>query len=48
MLFSHFLRSKDQKYYKISTKETACVYILDFIFYSASCAKTDLHNKYMI
>ena len=36
-----------QKYYKIWTKETAFVYILGFIFYGVSRAKTDLHNKYI-
>ena len=29
-------------------KDTVFVYILGFIFYGASRAKTDLHNKYMI
>ena len=29
-------------------KDTVFVYILDFIFYGVSRAKTDLHNKYMI
>ena len=47
----HFLgskRPKDQKYYKNWTRETVFVYIPGFIFYGASCTKTDLHNKYMI
>ena len=48
MLFSELQRSKDQKYYKNYSKETAFVYILGFIFYRVSLAKTDLHNKYMI
>ena len=48
MLFSEFYKSKDQKYYKNWTKETAFVYILGFIFYGVSSAKTNLHNKYMI
>ena len=48
MLFSEFWRSKDQKYYKNWTKETVFLYILGFIFYGVSCAKTDLHNEYMI
>ena len=48
MLFSEFQRSKDQKYYKNLTKETVFVYILDFIFYGFSRAKTDLHNKYIV
>ena len=48
MLFFEFYRSKDQKYHKSYTKETVFVYILGFIFYGVSCAKTDLHNKYMI
>ena len=48
MLFSEFWRSKDQKYLKDWTKETVLVYILGFIFYGVSRAKTDLHNKYMI
>ena len=48
MLFSEFHRSKDQKCYKNLTKYTVFVYILAFIFYGASRAKTDLHNKYMI
>ena len=48
MLFFEFYRSKDQKYYKNWTKETVFVYILGFIFYGVSRAKTDLHNKYMI
>ena len=29
------------------TKEVAFVYILRFIFHGVSCAKTDLHNKYI-
>ena len=45
MLFSEFQRSKDQKYYKNGIKD---VYILGFIFYGVSHAKTDLRNKYMI
>ena len=32
MLFSEFLRSKDQKYYKNWTKETVFVYIIGIIF----------------
>ena len=48
MLFSQFHRSKDQKYYKNWTKETVFVYILSLIFCGVSCAKTDLHSKYMI
>ena len=48
MLFSQFHRSKDQKYYKNWTKETVFVYILGFIFYGVSRAKTDLHNKYIV
>ena len=48
MLFSEFLRSKDQKYYENWTKDAVFVYILGFIFYSVSRAKTDLHDKYMI
>ena len=47
MLFSQFKRSKDQKYYKNWRKETVFVYILGFIFYGVSRAKTDLHNKYI-
>ena len=39
---------KDQKYYKNWTKEAAFVYILGFIFYGSSRAKTDLHNKFII
>ena len=46
MLFSKFWRSKDQKYYKNRTKDTAFVYIIGFTFYSISRAKTHLHNKY--
>ena len=38
----------DQTYYKIRTIETAFVYILGFIFYDVSRAKTDLHDKHMI
>ena len=48
MLFFEFYRSKDQKYHKSYTKETVFVYILGFIFYGVSCAKTDLHNKYIV
>ena len=48
MLFSQFERSIDQQYYKKQTEVTVCVYILGFIFYSVSRAKTDLHNKHMI
>ena len=44
MLFPEFLRSKEQKYYKTWTNETVFVYILGFIFYGVSLAKT----KYMI
>ena len=29
------------------TKETALVYIFCFLFYGVSCAKTNLHNKYI-
>ena len=46
MLFSKFWRSKDQKCYKILTKETVFVCILGFIFHGVSHAKTDLHNKF--
>ena len=42
------LEVKDKKYYKYWTKETVFVYILGFIFYGLSRAKTDLHNKYLI
>ena len=38
---------KIKKYYKSWTKETVFVYILDFIFYGVSRAKTDLRNKYI-
>ena len=48
MLYSEFYRSKDKKYYKNWIKENVLVYILGFIFYGVSHAKTDLHNKYMI
>ena len=48
MLFSEFWRSKDQKYLKDWTKKTVLVYILGFIFYGVSRAKTDLHNKYIV
>ena len=48
MLFSEFLKSKDQKYYKNWACETVFVCFLDFIFYGASHAKTNLHNEYMI
>ena len=41
-------RSKDQKYYKIWTKETVFVYITDFVFYGISLAKTDFFKKYVI
>ena len=33
---------------KIEQKRTVFVYILGFIFYGVSHAKTDLNNKYMI
>ena len=42
------LEVKDKNYYKYWTKETVFVYILGFIFYGLSRAKTDLHNKYLI
>ena len=48
MLFYDFYWSKDQKYYKKLTYKTVFVYIIGFIFYGVSLAKTDLHNKYMI
>ena len=48
MLFSEFYRSRDQKYYKNWTYETVFVYIIGFIFYGVSAAKTDLHNRHMI
>ena len=48
MLFSDFKTSTGQKYYKNWTLETVFVYILGFILYGVSRAKTDLHNKYMI
>ena len=41
-------RSKDQRYCETGTKETVFVYILGFIFYAVSHAKTDLHDIYMI
>ena len=36
------LEVKDQKYYKNYTKESVFVYILRFIFYGVSGAKTNL------
>ena len=39
---------KGQKYYKNWTKETAFVYVLCFVFYGVSRAKTNLHNKYIV
>ena len=48
MLFSQFSRSKDQGYYKSWAKKTDFIYILGFIFYDVSRAKTDLHTKYLI
>ena len=33
---------------KIERKRLVFVYILGFIFYGVSRAKTDLHNQYMI
>ena len=39
--------SKDQKYYRHWAYKTVFVYILGFIFMTF-CAKTDVHNKYMI
>ena len=39
--------SEDQQYYKNWTKETVFVYVLGFIFYGVSRAKTDLYNKYI-
>ena len=47
----YFLSTRAQKikkYYKHWIKEILFVCILGFIFNGASCAKTDLHNKYMI
>ena len=41
----YFLSFRGQR---IEQKETVFVYILGFIFYGFSRAKTDLHNKYMI
>ena len=48
MPFSQFWRSIDQKYYNNLTKVTVFVYIVGFIFYGVSRAKTHLHNKYII
>ena len=48
MLFSQFLGSKDQKYYKNWVKEAVFVYILGFIFYDVSRVITDLHTKSLI
>ena len=45
--FPKFL-GKYQKYHQNWTKETVFVYILGFIFYGVSHAKTDLHNTYVI
>ena len=39
--------SKDKKYYRHWAYKTVFVYILGFIF-MMFCAKTDVHNKYMI
>ena len=46
----YFLSSRGKKIKDITKSEHArlFVYILDFIFYGVSPAKTDLHNKYMI
>ena len=46
----YFLSSRGQKIKNITKIEQKrlFVYILGFIFYGVSCAKTDLHNKYMI
>ena len=45
----YFLSSRDEKIKNVTkTYETVFVYILGVIFYGASRAKTDLHNKYMI
>ena len=46
MLFSEFQRPKDQK--KKFFFEAVFGYILGFIFYGVSRAKTALRNKYMI
>ena len=48
MLVFEFLKPKDKKYYKNWTKESVFVYVLGFIFYGISRAKTDLHNKRMV
>ena len=48
MLFSEFCRSQKRKYYKTWTYETVFIYILCFIFYGVSRAKTELHNKYIL
>ena len=42
------LEVKYQKYYKNWTNETVFIYIICFIFYWISHAKTDAHNKYLI
>ena len=46
----YFLSSRGQKIKNITKIEQKrlFVYILGFIFYGVSCAKTDIHNKYMI
>ena len=43
-----YSRSSRDQSIKNYTKVTVFVYILGFIFYGVSRAKTDLHNKYMI
>ena len=48
MLFSEFWRSQDKKYLKKLNIRHLFFYILGFIFYGVSRAKTDVRNKYMI
>ena len=48
MLFSEFLRSKDQKILQKLNIQDCFFYILGFSLYGVSQAKTAWRNKYMI
>ena len=44
---NYFLEVKRIKIYEKLNKESAFVYILGFVFYGVSRAKTDVHNEYI-
>ena len=44
----YFLEVRRSKTLQKLNKETVLAYILGFVFYGVSRAKTDLHNKYIV